>query len=308
MVRRRRGRAGSPNRRAHRQTKGRGELNPLCPRRVPRRHQAPGAGSASGGEIHCVGRGVAGPVPEAPGVTAAAGRSFNRAAPRACVQFRAGPGHVGAPQSVVSECFTRPPGPLWGLASREEVGRHAQGPGRRSRSIRSPPARAGGENKGKGEKRGGGREGIRPESGLVPPRCRPLPLPRSHRVPGPCGLGRGTHSLRPPRPPRSSRTPGGRYLIHAATPLRFGRPCRWGPVPRGHPASAGDFYIQRKGVAMCATFAPDVAILYMDNYEQHYIYDRSLPYFAHITLWKWYIDDVIMIWTGTQRDLLDFHK
>ncbi|KAJ1193288.1 hypothetical protein NDU88_002587 [Pleurodeles waltl] len=99
------------------------------------------------------------------------------------------------------ECFMRPPGPLWGHASRTNIGRHAQGPGRRVAASAPPPAQAGGKNNGEERRRGEGVAG--PKSRPTSPQCRPLPPPRTHRA-------HPAQQVRPPRPLRGSRIPGGR--------------------------------------------------------------------------------------------------
>lgn len=57
---------------------------------------------------------------------------------------------------------------------------------------------------------------------------------------------------------------------------------------------------------MGAGFAPDIANLYMDHYEDKYTYNIDNPFIENITLWKRYIDDIFLIWTGTSDALEEF--
>ncbi|KAJ1117710.1 hypothetical protein NDU88_005907 [Pleurodeles waltl] len=99
-----------------------------------------------GGEIRCECRtgGVAGPVPEAPGVTAAAGRSFNRATPRAYVQFWARPGRVGAPRSVAASVSRGPQVRFGGLPRVQRLGSTPRGRGAGA-AASAPPSTSRGE-------------------------------------------------------------------------------------------------------------------------------------------------------------------
>ncbi|XP_069502378.1 uncharacterized protein [Ambystoma mexicanum] len=60
----------------------------------------------------------------------------------------------------------------------------------------------------------------------------------------------------------------------------------------------GTFYKQIHGTSMGATFAPDLANLFMDHFENTSIYHPSNPFNKDILKWCRYIDDVFMIWQG----------
>lgn len=63
------------------------------------------------------------------------------------------------------------------------------------------------------------------------------------------------------------------------------------------------FYNQVKGVAMGARYAPSVANIVLNKWEQETIYhqpSKSLKYY------KRYIDDVILLWEGTMSDFQEF--
>lgn len=64
-----------------------------------------------------------------------------------------------------------------------------------------------------------------------------------------------------------------------------------------------DFYVQKKGVAMGAKYAPSVANLFMDMLEERYIYGISRP---EIKFYRRYIDDIIIVWEGSSESFLDF--
>lgn len=68
-----------------------------------------------------------------------------------------------------------------------------------------------------------------------------------------------------------------------------------------------DFYLQVRGTAMGATFAPDYANLFMGFLEQRYIHSNN-PFLDNILLYKRYIDDLFILWRGTENELLDFHQ
>ncbi|KAJ1159325.1 hypothetical protein NDU88_011992 [Pleurodeles waltl] len=55
------------------------------------------------------------------------------------------------------------------------------------------------------------------------------------------------------------------------------------------------FYFQTKGVAMGATFAPNLANLYMADYETQHIFSKANPFLGHLRKWSRYIDDVLLI-------------
>lgn len=62
----------------------------------------------------------------------------------------------------------------------------------------------------------------------------------------------------------------------------------------------GSYYLQNRGVAMGAKFAPSMANLFMAKWEEDVIYSiRRLK----LVLWRRYIDDVLLIWDGDQSSL-----
>lgn len=63
------------------------------------------------------------------------------------------------------------------------------------------------------------------------------------------------------------------------------------------------YYVQTKGVAMGARYAPSVANLFMDLWEEQYIFSKNIP---QIKMYKRYIDDVIILWNGTTDSLTKF--
>lgn len=48
-------------------------------------------------------------------------------------------------------------------------------------------------------------------------------------------------------------------------------------------------------------FAPNNANVFMGHWEETFIYDvQKITYFQNITLWKRYIDDILLVWNGTE--------
>ncbi|XP_069506974.1 uncharacterized protein [Ambystoma mexicanum] len=66
------------------------------------------------------------------------------------------------------------------------------------------------------------------------------------------------------------------------------------------------YYLQVKGTAMGAAFAPNYATLFMWNFENWCILSDINPYRDAIKLYKRYIDDIIIIWDKTKADHLLF--
>lgn len=66
-------------------------------------------------------------------------------------------------------------------------------------------------------------------------------------------------------------------------------------------------YKQEKGTAMGACFAPNYANLFLGLWEELYIYSDLNPFKDKIVWWGRYIDDVILFFSGSQQELLDFH-
>lgn len=68
-----------------------------------------------------------------------------------------------------------------------------------------------------------------------------------------------------------------------------------------------DFFLQVRGTAMGATFAPDYANLFMGFLEHNHIHADN-PFSDNILMFKRYIDDLFLVWRGTETQLLEFHR
>ena len=64
----------------------------------------------------------------------------------------------------------------------------------------------------------------------------------------------------------------------------------------------GEFYLQLQGTAMGTKMAPSYANIFMGKLEPQLIAQDP----THIQLWKRYIDDIFIIWTGTNEQLNTF--
>lgn len=58
---------------------------------------------------------------------------------------------------------------------------------------------------------------------------------------------------------------------------------------------------------MGSSMAPEVANLYMGNFEDKFIYSINNPFHSCIIKWWQYLDDVFLSWRDDQRSLLQFH-
>ncbi|CAJ0947769.1 unnamed protein product [Ranitomeya imitator] len=65
------------------------------------------------------------------------------------------------------------------------------------------------------------------------------------------------------------------------------------------------FYIQKTGTAMGSNMAPPYANIFMSVFEEMYVYTNRL-FQAHSLLWKRYIDDIFLIWSGHESLLMQF--
>ncbi|CAJ0952199.1 unnamed protein product [Ranitomeya imitator] len=65
------------------------------------------------------------------------------------------------------------------------------------------------------------------------------------------------------------------------------------------------FYLQTRGTAMGANMSPAYANIYMDNFEQSYVYTNAL-FQQYSKCWLRFIDDIFCLWVGTPEDLLFF--
>ncbi|XP_077339255.1 uncharacterized protein LOC143983433 [Lithobates pipiens] len=68
-------------------------------------------------------------------------------------------------------------------------------------------------------------------------------------------------------------------------------------------------YLQVQGVAMGTCCAPAYANLYLGEWEKSLLGDEGLVgYTRHIAMWRRYIDDVLIIWEGSETALLEFES
>ncbi|KAJ0060014.1 hypothetical protein NL108_018667 [Boleophthalmus pectinirostris] len=67
-------------------------------------------------------------------------------------------------------------------------------------------------------------------------------------------------------------------------------------------------YKQQKGTAMGACFAPNYANLYLSFWEENYVFSNLNNLRDKILWWGRYIDDVILLWSGSEQELLQFHS
>ncbi|KAJ1146114.1 hypothetical protein NDU88_012396, partial [Pleurodeles waltl] len=66
------------------------------------------------------------------------------------------------------------------------------------------------------------------------------------------------------------------------------------------------FFLQIQRTSMGSTFAPSLACLYVDYFERQVVVHDDNPFLQQIKLWKLYIDDIILVWTGTREEALTF--
>lgn len=70
---------------------------------------------------------------------------------------------------------------------------------------------------------------------------------------------------------------------------------------------AGSYFLQGRGVSMGSSFSPSYACLVMGLWEERFIHNSSNnPFHSKIALWKRYIDDILLLWNGTQAELDNF--
>lgn len=65
------------------------------------------------------------------------------------------------------------------------------------------------------------------------------------------------------------------------------------------------YFRQKKGVAMGAKYAPSVANLFMSHWEKDAIFSGGI---SELKFYKQHIDNIIIIWAGTQDSFLQFLK
>ncbi len=68
------------------------------------------------------------------------------------------------------------------------------------------------------------------------------------------------------------------------------------------------FFKQNKGTAMGACFAPNYSNLFMGAWEETFVYSDLNIFLDKIIWWGRYIDDIILLWSGSETELLLFHS
>eukprot|EP00079_Xenopus_tropicalis_P032370 XP_017946141.1 PREDICTED: uncharacterized protein LOC108645441 [Xenopus tropicalis] len=68
------------------------------------------------------------------------------------------------------------------------------------------------------------------------------------------------------------------------------------------------YYLQCRGTAMGAKFAPSYANLFLGWWEELHIYSENNHFSDNIQYYGRYIDDIIIIWSGTDEQFNDFIK
>ena len=68
----------------------------------------------------------------------------------------------------------------------------------------------------------------------------------------------------------------------------------------------GEFYLQHHDTALGSARAPSIAFLYVSNFEAEHVLTNSNPFIENICLFKRHIDDVSMIWRGSEERLQEF--
>ncbi|CAJ0947585.1 unnamed protein product [Ranitomeya imitator] len=67
------------------------------------------------------------------------------------------------------------------------------------------------------------------------------------------------------------------------------------------------YYLQRSGVAMGAKCAPAYANIFLGWWEEKFVYSSPL-FAAHVHAWYRFIDDVFIIWKGTEEECVMFFE
>lgn len=65
----------------------------------------------------------------------------------------------------------------------------------------------------------------------------------------------------------------------------------------------GNFFRQKCGVAMGAKYAPSIANIFMNKWESEFIFSHLIP---QLKVYKRYIDDILIVWSGTMDSLKNF--
>lgn len=66
------------------------------------------------------------------------------------------------------------------------------------------------------------------------------------------------------------------------------------------------FYLQITGNTMGSNLAPTLAVMFMNCFEEHFVYNHEC-FLTHVKVWCSYIDDVFFIWQSTTESLDIFH-
>lgn len=67
------------------------------------------------------------------------------------------------------------------------------------------------------------------------------------------------------------------------------------------------FYMQVTGTAMGSKVAPTFAVIFMNWFKEHFVYNHA-QYLSQVKTWFRYIDDVFLLWQGNTDSLDIFHK
>ena len=65
----------------------------------------------------------------------------------------------------------------------------------------------------------------------------------------------------------------------------------------------GNFFIQKDGLAMGSPLSAILSEIYLNHYENTYLLSANNKFHKHIKLYKRYVDDTIVIFNGTERQL-----
>ena len=69
-----------------------------------------------------------------------------------------------------------------------------------------------------------------------------------------------------------------------------------------------EMYKQLIGVPMGSCFSPNYACLYLGYWEKIFVLTTINPWYQYITFYGRYIDDLLVIFNGSETQLLEFHK
>ena len=90
------------------------------------------------------------------------------------------------------------------------------------------------------------------------------------------------------------------------TPRAFVLECIEVALTQNYFEFEGTIYLQTHGTSMGSTFAPSLAGLYVSNLEHEHILSATNPFRENIRVWKRYIDDIFVVWRGSERLARDF--